>query len=75
MACWRGGLSNTFGTEFCVEAFEEALFRHGRPETFNADRGRDDLTGTLERHEIMISMDGKGRRMDNLFVERLCAHR
>src|ERR1700675_3234034 len=70
---WR--LSNTLGAEFCVEALEEALSRHGRPAIFNTDQGSqftsDDFTGTLERHEITISMDGKGRYMDNIFVERL----
>ena len=70
---WR--LSNTFGAEFCVEALEEALFRYGRPEIFNTDQGSqftsNDFTGTLERHEVTISMDGKGRYMDNIFVERL----
>jgi putative transposase len=70
---WR--LSNTLGAEFCVEALEEALFRYGRPEIFNTDQGSqftsDDFTGTLERHEVTISMDGKGRYMDNIFVERL----
>ena len=70
---WR--LSNTLGAEFCVEALEEALWLHGRPEIFNTDQGSqftsDDFTGTLERHAITISMDGKGRYMDNIFVERL----
>src|SRR5438270_1174662 len=70
---WR--LSNTLGAEFCVEALEEALILHGRPEIFNTDQGgqftSDDFTGTLKRHEIIISMDGKGRYMDNIFVERL----
>jgi len=70
---WR--LSNTLGTDFCVDALEEALARHGRPEIFNTDQGSqftsDDFTGTLKRHEIAISMDGKGRCMDNIFVERL----
>ena len=70
---WR--LSNTLGAEFCVEALEEALVRYGRPEIFNADQGSqftsDDFTGTLKRHGVMISMDGKGRCMDNIFVERL----
>jgi len=70
---WR--LSNTLGAEFCVEALEEALSLHGRPEIFNTDQGSqftsDDFTGTLERHGITISMDGKGRYMDNIFVERL----
>jgi putative transposase len=70
---WR--LSNTLGAEFCVEALEEALSLHGRPEIFNTDQGSqftsEDFTGTLERHKVTISMDGKGRYMDNIFVERL----
>jgi putative transposase len=70
---WR--LSNTLGAEFCVEALEEALSLHGRPEIFNTDQGSQftggDFTGTLERHKVTISMDGKGRYMDNIFVERL----
>ncbi len=70
---WR--LSNTLGAEFCVEALEEALSRHGRPEIFNTDQGSqftsDDFTGTLQNHAVTISMDGKGRYMDNIFVERL----
>src|SRR5207302_3162785 len=70
---WR--LSNTLGAEFCVEALEEALCRYGRPEIFNTDQGSqftsDDFTGTLQRHGVTISMDGKGRYMDNIFVERL----
>jgi putative transposase len=70
---WR--LSTTLGAEFCVEALEEALFRYGRPEIFNTDQGSqftsNDFTGTLEGHEVTISMDGKGRYMDNIFVERL----
>jgi putative transposase len=70
---WR--LSNTLGADFCVEALEEALCRYGPPEIFNTDQGSqftsDDFTGTLKRHGVMISMDGKGRCMDNIFVERL----
>jgi len=70
---WR--LSNTLGAEFCVEALEEALLLHGRPGIFNTDQGSqftsDDFTGTLKRHGVTISMDGKGRYMDNIFVERL----
>jgi hypothetical protein len=70
---WR--LSNTLGAEFCVEALEEALGRYDRPEIFNTDQGSqftsDDFTGTLKDHGITISMDGKGRCMDNIFVERL----
>ena len=70
---WR--LSNTLDADFCVEALEEALSRYGRPEIFNTDQGSqfisDDFTGTLKRHGVMISMDGNGRCMDNIFVERL----
>ena len=70
---WR--LSNTLGADFCVEALEEALDCHGRPEIVNTDQGSqftsEDFTGVLKAHEIMISMDGKGRCMDNIFVERL----
>src|SRR6202007_2093674 len=70
---WR--LSNTLSADFCVEALEEALSRSGRPEIFNTDQGSqftsDEFTGTLKRHSVMISMDGKGRWMDNIFVERL----
>jgi len=70
---WR--LSNTLDAGFCVEALEEALSRYGRPDIFNTDQGSqftsDDFTGILKRHGITISMDGKGRCMDNIFVERL----
>jgi putative transposase len=70
---WR--LSNTLGADFCVEALEAALSRYGRPEIFNTDQGSqftsDAFTGTLQRHGVTISMDGKGRCMDNIFVERL----
>ena len=70
---WR--LSNTLGADFCIEALEEALSQYGRPEIFNTDQGSqftsDDFTGTLKHHGITISMDGKGRCMDNIFVERL----
>jgi putative transposase len=55
--------------------YEEALVHYGRPEIFNTDQGSqftsDDFTGTLKQHDIAISMDGKGRGMDNIFVERL----
>ena len=68
-------LSNTLGADFCVEAVEEALARYGKPEIFNTDQGcqftSSEFTGVLERGGITISMDGKGRCMDNIFVERL----
>src|ERR1041385_4336255 len=70
---WR--LSNTLGAAFFLEVPDEALSRHGRPEIFNTDQGSqftsDDFTDTLQRHKVTISMDGKGRYMDNIFVERL----
>jgi putative transposase len=70
---WR--LSNTLGADSCVEALEEALARHGKPEIFNTDRGcqftSTEFTGMLEHSGVTISMDGKGRCMDNIFVERL----
>jgi putative transposase len=70
---WR--LSITLETEFCIEAVEEALARHGRPEIFNTDQGSQftsvDFTDLLLKNEIKISMDGKGAWRDNVFVERL----
>lgn len=70
---WR--LSNTLETGFCVEALEEALKRFGEPSIFNTDQGSQftdkDFTGLLRARGIKISMDGKGRCIDNIFVERL----
>jgi putative transposase len=70
---WR--LSNTMETDFCVEAVEEAIRRYGAPEIFNTDQGSqftsDDFTGLLKKHDIAISMDGRGRAQDNIFIERL----
>jgi putative transposase len=70
---WR--LSNTLDTSFCVEALKEALGRYGSPEIFNTDQGSqftsDAFIGVLESHSISISMDGKGRWIDNVFIERL----
>ena len=61
--------------EFCIEALEEAIARHGRPEIFNTDQGAQftshDFTGVLNKAGIAISMDGKGAWRDNVFVERL----
>ena len=69
---WR--LSNTLDADFCVEALREALSR-GKPEVFNTDQGGqftgEAFTGLLEQHGVKISMDGKGRYSDNIFVERL----
>jgi len=70
---WR--VSITMEADFCVEAVEEALARHGRPDIFNTDQGSqftgEAFTGLLSRHGIAISMDGKGAWRDNVFVERL----
>jgi putative transposase len=67
-------LSNTLDTGFCLEALERAL-EAGRPEIFNADQGVQftslAFTTRLERAGIAISMDGRGRALDNIFVERL----
>jgi putative transposase len=70
---WR--LSNTMDVSFCVDALEEALARFGKPEIFNSDQGSQftsaAFTGVLEKAGIQISMDGRGRCMDNIFIERL----
>jgi putative transposase len=70
---WR--LSNTMDSSFCVSALEEALSRFGRPEIFNTDQGSQftsaAFTGKLKEADIKISMDGRGRWMDNVFIERL----
>jgi putative transposase len=70
---WR--LSNTMTVDFCVEALEEALRQHGRPEIFNSDQGAQftssDFTDVLKREGVTISMDGKGRATDNIFIERV----
>jgi putative transposase len=70
---WR--LSNTLDTRFCVEALKEALFKYGAPEIFNTDQGcqftSEAFTSILKTWNIRISMDGKGRFRDNIFVERL----
>jgi len=70
---WR--LSNTLTTDFCMEAVEEAIRKHGKPEIFNTDQGCQftslEFTGLLKDNGIRISMDGKGCWRDNVFVERL----
>jgi putative transposase len=70
---WR--LSNTMDTSFCLAALEEALARYGRPKIFNTDQGAQftsaAFTGRLEAAGVAISMDGRGRFMDNIFIERL----
>jgi putative transposase len=70
---WR--INNTLTSDFCVAALQEALRRFGRPEIFNTDQGSqftaEAFTDVLKAHEVAISMDGKGRWVDNVFVERL----
>lgn len=70
---WR--LSITLKTDFCIEAVEEAILRYGKPEIFNTDQGSQftsiAFTSLLMKHDILISMDGKGSWRDNVFVERL----
>jgi putative transposase len=70
---WR--VSNTLDVEFCLEALEEALGRFGRPEIFNTDQGSQftspRFTDVVQQAGVRISMDGRGRWMDNVFIERL----
>jgi putative transposase len=70
---WR--VSNTMDVEFCLDALEEALTRFGKPEIFNSDQGSQftssRFTGMLQDAGVRISMDGRGRWMDNVFIERL----
>jgi len=70
---WR--VSNTLTTDFCLDAVREAITRYGTPDIFNTDQGSQftssEFTGLLKEHGIQISMDGKGRWRDNVFVERL----
>ena len=70
---WR--VSNTLEADFCVEALQDAIGCHGCPEIFNTDQGSqftsEDFTSELENHGIKISMDGRGRFQDNIFIERL----
>jgi putative transposase len=70
---WR--VSITLEADFCVEALREAMHRHGQPEIFNTDQGVQftsaPFLAELENHGVRISMDGKGRFLDNIFIERL----
>lgn len=70
---WK--LSTTLDRRFCLEALQEALETYGQPEIFNTDQGcqytSEEFTGILKAKQIKISMDGKGRALDNVFVERL----
>ncbi len=70
---WR--LSNSMDADFCIEALKEALAKHGTPEIFNTDQGSQftsrDWIDVLRDAKIKISMDGKGRWIDNRMIERL----
>jgi len=70
---WR--ISNNMEAVFCVDCLEEALRTHGKPEIFNSDQGSrftsEAFTSVLQSEGIIISMDGRGRAFDNIFVERL----
>ncbi|NCO53570.1 MAG: IS3 family transposase, partial [Deltaproteobacteria bacterium] len=70
---WR--LSNTLESDFCIQALQEAINRYGKPEIFNTDQGSQftsiGFTQVLKDHGIGISMDGRGRCQDNIFIERL----
>lgn len=70
---WK--LSNTMDTDFCIEALDEAMAKFGKPEVFNTDQGSQftspRFTGRLIDAGVKVSMDGRGRWMDNVFIERL----
>ncbi len=72
MLSWE--LSNTLDSHFCVSALKDALSRYGKPDIFNTDQGvqftSQSFIGELEKKKIRISMDGKGRCLDNIVVER-----
>ncbi len=68
-------LSNSLESSFCIEAVKEAFMRYGMPEIFNTDQGAqftcNEFVRTIEKRGIQLSMDGRGRALDNIFVERL----
>ncbi len=68
-------IGNTMTAEWCREVLEQAITMHGKPEIFNSDQGSqftsEEFTQHLKKHEVQISMDGKGRAIDNFFIERL----
>ena len=70
---WR--ISNSMDATFCVDCLQQAISVHGKPEVFNSDQGSqftsEGFTGVLKANDIAISMDGRGRAFDNIFVERL----
>ena len=68
-------ISNTMTAEWCRQVVEDAIEQYGPPDIFNTDQGSqftsDEFTSMLKSHQIQISMDGKGRAIDNIFIERL----
>ena len=68
-------LSTTLDADFCISCLEKAISLYGSPEIFNTDQGRlfisEGFTGVLEKNGIRISRDGRGRYLDNIFIERL----
>lgn len=68
------GISNTHDSEFCQELLKEAISNYGTPEIFNTDQGSEftakGFVDFLLEHKIQVSMDGKGRALDNIFIER-----
>lgn len=70
---WR--VSNSLSNSFCIDALKEALIKYGKPEIFNTDQGSqftaENWLKVLKDHKIRISMDGKGRALDNIYIERL----
>jgi len=69
------GISNSLEADFCIEVLKQAIHKYGKPEIFNTDQGvqftSEGFTQVLKDQEIQISMDGKGRAIDNIFIERL----
>lgn len=69
------GISNTMSADWCSQIVQEAIERHGKPDILNSDQGSqftsEAYIGLLKAHEILISMDGKGRALDNIYIERL----
>ena len=69
------GISNSLEADFCIEVLKQAIHKYGKPEIFNTDQGvqftSEGFTQVLKGHEIQISMDGRGRAIDNIFIERL----
>jgi putative transposase len=75
VACWRGDISNTLTTDFCIDAVREAIKTYGLPEIFNTDQGsqftdKDFVALIRDENGIALSMDGKCAWRDNVFVER-----